>query len=231
MKQYKNTPSALTAIIFDMDGLMVDTEPLSQDIWSQIVSRYGVTLDESVYARMVGLRSSESVHIIRQAYHLPLTAQELVTMRNAMWEARWREGVPIRPGLYQLHDEISRRGVPWAVATSSPRHYAEGVLKQLALQPTNGAIAAGDEVAHSKPAPDIYLLAAERLGTHPATCLALEDSVPGGRAAQAAGMTLVAVPAGTTSRADFDFAPFVFDSLADVAGNLDTLFALTGAGQ
>ncbi len=221
--------AALTAVIFDMDGLMVDTEPLSQNIWAQIVARYGATLDESVYARMVGFRSSESVHIIKEAYQLPLPAEELVAMKNAMWEARWRQGVPTRPGLHQLHSELSRRRIPWAVATSSPRHYAEGVLKQLDLQPTGSAIAAGDEVIHSKPAPDIYLLAAQRLGVQPAACLALEDSVPGGRAALAAGMTLAAVPTGTTSRADFGFAHYVFDSLADVAGNLDVFFAMTGA--
>ncbi len=220
---------ALTAIIFDMDGLMVDTEPLSQEIWAQIVSRYGVTLEESVYARMVGLRSSESVHIIKQAYSLPLPAEELAAMKNSIWEIRWREGVPAMPGLHKLHDEISRRQIPWAVATSSPRYYAEQVLKQLGLEPTGGAIAGGNEVAHAKPAPDIYLLAARRLGVDPATCLALEDSVPGARAALAAGMTLAAVPSGTTSRADFDFAPYLFDSLADVAGQLDTFFAVTSA--
>lgn len=204
---------------------MVDTEPLAQQIWSRILAGYGYDLDDEVYARVVGRRTAESARIIQQAYHLPLSPEQLADLKSTMWEARWRQGVPPRPGLFILHAEIARRNIPWAVATSSPRDYAEHILRGLSLWPTHGAIAAGDEVANGKPAPDIYLLAARHLAVDPSSCLVLEDSVPGGRAAQSAGMTLAAVPFGFTSSSDFDFAPFIFNSLGEVADTLSALFS------
>ena len=126
------------------------------------------------------------------------------------------------PGLMALHNALGARGVPWAVAASSLRIYAEAVLQQMGLTPTHGAVATGDDVQHGKPAPDIYLLAARRVGIDPERCLALEDSVPGARAAQAAGMRVVVIPNGVPPER-FDFADYVFGSLNDVAEHLDAL--------
>jgi beta-phosphoglucomutase-like phosphatase (HAD superfamily) len=124
-----------------------------------------------------------------------------------------------------LQAEIARRQIPWAVATSSPRHHAEIILTQLALADSCRAIAGGDEVRQGKPAPDIYLLAAERLGIAPAHCLALEDSLPGSQAAVAAGMVTVAVPGGDRAAAEFAHADFIFPSLHQVLAHLDELMS------
>lgn len=217
-------PPPLQAIVFDMDGLMVDTEPLSRIVWQAILADYEQTLTDETYAQMVGRRADESVRLVLENHDLPLTAAELTAIKTERWGACWRQGVPVRPGLHELHEEISRRNIPWAVATSSGRDYALEILAQLGLQPTKGAVAGGDEVTHSKPAPDIYLLAAERLGVPPAQCLALEDSVPGGMAAVAAGMTLAAVPYDSTSPADFPFATGIYASLHQVLQELDRFF-------
>lgn len=212
------------AIVFDMDGLMVDTEPLAQQIWADILRQYGHDLSPAVYARIVGRRTDFSAQLLLALYPMPLTAAELAALKHNRWTARWRQGVPAMPGLHELHAALIRRGIPWAVATSSPRDYAEFVLHHLGLWPTRGAIAAGTEVQQGKPAPDIYLLAAGRLGVPPMACLALEDSVPGGQAAVAAGMTLVAVPNGTTTADDFPFAAAVLPSLSAVAARLADWF-------
>lgn len=127
------------------------------------------------------------------------------------------------PGLMPLHAEITRRQIPWAVATSSPYHQAETVLTQLGLIDACCAIAAGNEVSQGKPAPDIYLLAAQRLGIAPENCLALEDSVPGSQAAAAAGMITVAVPNGDTQINDFPHAHYILPSLHAVLTYLDEL--------
>ena len=202
---------------------MVNTEPLARQAWDQVLARYGHRLDDHVYAGMVGRRTPESARQVVEAYNLPMSAAALAAAKTVVWEKMWRQGVPAMPGLAALHQALAERNIPWAVATSSPRLYARHVLDQLGLADACGALAAGDEVTHGKPAPDIYLLAADRLGVEPERCLALEDSVPGGRAAQAAGMTLVAVPGFPATVADFTFADYTFPSLVEVTAALNRL--------
>lgn len=201
---------------------MVDSEPLARQAWDEVLATYGYRLDDETQAAIVGRRTRESAAIVRERFALTVEAEALAAAKVARWEFIWRRGLPAMPGLQTLHEALAARDVPWAVATSSPRHYATGVLEQLGLLGMCRAIAAGDEVVHGKPAPDIYLLAAERLGIAPQACLALEDSEPGARAAQAAGMTVVAIPNGVPQEA-FDFADYVMDSLAGVADQLDRL--------
>jgi HAD superfamily hydrolase (TIGR01509 family) len=212
----------LEAVVFDLDGLMVDSEPLARQAWDEVLAAYGHRLDDETQAAIVGRRTRESAEIVRERFGLAVAAEELAAAKVARWESIWRRGLPAMPGLNTLHEVLMARGVPWAVATSSPRHYATGVLAQLGLLQACRAIAAGDEVVHGKPAPDIYLLAAERLEIAPRLCLALEDSEPGARAAQAAGMTVVAVPNGVPQEV-FAFADYVMASLHAVAEELDRL--------
>lgn len=212
----------LQAVIFDLDGLMVDSEPLARKAWDELLADFGHRLDDATHQRMVGRRTRESAQIVRDAYPLPLTAEELAEAKSQRWQAIWQAGLPPMPGLGELQLELARRALPWAVATSSPRAYAAGVLVQLGLDGACGAIAGGDEVEQGKPAPDIYLLAAERLGVNPTLCLALEDSAPGVRAAQAAGMVAVAIPNGAPAN-ELAFADYTFSSLHQVAEQLDRL--------
>lgn len=204
------------AIIFDMDGLMVDSEPVARRGWEIVLASYGRELDQQTYERMVGRRLEESAAIVIETYDLLLSPERLAQIKEAEMKKLWASGLPVMPGLHQLVDYLDKRNIPWGVATSSRRHYALDVLAQLRITNSCKAVAAGNEVKHGKPAPDIYLLVAERLKVDPKQCLALEDSVPGGRAAVAAGMTLAAVPNGHTKAADFPFAHYIFDSLHDV---------------
>ncbi|MCA9898757.1 MAG: HAD-IA family hydrolase, partial [Anaerolineales bacterium] len=155
---------------------------------------------------------------------LPEPVPVIIQKRAAIYSQIRANGVPTMPGLHELHDEIARRQIPWAVATSSPHHHAEEILQQLGLQNRCRAIAAGDEVADGKPNPAIYLLAAERLGIPPQHCLALEDSGPGSLAAARAGMTAIAIPNAQTKTADFSHVHHRYSSLHEVLANLDTFF-------
>ncbi len=215
----------ITTVIFDMDGLMVDTEPLSRQAWGEVLREYGHRLDDGVYARMIGHRSSDSGQMVLDAYPLPLTLNELILAKNGRYQTILAQGIPEMPGLRALLAELARRHIPWGVATSSPRAHAQAILSRLGLAGACSALATGDEVAHGKPAPDIYRLAAERLGVLPQQCMALEDSAPGCQAAVAAGMRGVAVPNGHTTQADFSFAYAVLPSLQAVATRLDDLLA------
>ncbi len=214
----------LKAIVFDMDGLMVDSEPLSQRAWDEYLRPYGHQLSEETVQSIIGLRADLSTPVIKELYSLPDPVPTIISKRAAIYSQIRANGVPAMPGLHALHDEIARRGLPWAVATSSPRAHALEILEQLNLLSRCRAVAAGDEVAHGKPHPDIYLLAAERLGVAPHDCLALEDSGPGSQAAASAGMTVIAIPNVQTKMADFSHVHYLYRSLEDVLANLDLWF-------
>lgn len=211
------------AVVFDLDGLMVDSEPLSRQAWAHLLARYGHALDDDTYERMIGFRSDISSRIVLETFGLPLSPGEIASQKEAIFDKLRSNGIPVMHGLYALEAELLRRGIPWAVATSSPRHHAIIILEQLGLSGACQAIAAGDEVVEGKPAPDVYLLAAQRLGYPPGECLALEDSLPGSQAAFAAGMTVVAIPREESLGPQFSHAHHVFSSLQEVADHLERL--------
>ncbi len=214
-----------TAIIFDMDGLMVNTEPLSRRAWQQVLQPYGHQLSDAVYQQIIGRRIDASAQILLEAYPLPFGAEEFVKRKQTLFAAQRAQGVPVMPGLFELHAEIEARGIVWGVATSSSRAHANEILAQLGLADKCHAVAAGDEARLGKPAPDIYLLAAQRLEIVPERCLALEDSVPGCEAAHAAGMLTIAVAghkAGSKSDG-YHMADYRYSSLHEVTANLDWL--------
>jgi len=213
------------ALVLDIDGLMVDTEPISRLAWDKVLARYGHELDDDLHARMIGYRFDESVHMLLDAYDLTLSVEEIKQMKSVEYAAILSRGAPVMPGLYDLVAGINQHGLPWAVATSSPYAHAEEILLQLKLTDSCSAIAGGDEVPYGKPAPDIYLLAAKRLGLPPEHCMALEDSAPGCRAALTAGMMTLAIPNGDSEKVDFPEVHGVFKSLSDVSQELDQLLS------
>lgn len=212
-----------TAVLFDMDGLMVDTEPLARAAWQRVVAPYGLFIDDDIYGQMLGRRTVESAQLVLDALPLSLSRDELVERKTAEFLLSLAGGVPAMPGLWELLERIEHSGLSWAVATSTPRPVAEIVLGKLGVVGRYAALACGDEVARGKPAPDIFLLAADRLGVAPAACLALEDSAAGCAAAAAAGMRVIAVPTELTRHEAFACARAIYPSLKEVAADLEEL--------
>lgn len=197
---------------------MVDTETLSRRAWEQIAADYGQTISDDLYGRMLGIRTTESAVLARDELALPLSVDELIARKTAVFLADLAaSGVPVMPGLLALLDALDARGLPWAVATSTPRAVAAHILGQMGLAERCGALAGGDEVAQGKPSPELYLLAAERLGVDPAACLALEDTPIGCAAAAAAGACVLVVPTEMTRDAAFPCAHRLYPSLTEVA--------------
>ena len=203
---------------------MVDTEPLARAAWERVVAPYGATMTNDLYGRMLGRRTAESAQLVLDELRLPLPHDELVARKTDVFLDSLSAGVPVMPGLWALLSAVKARGLPWGVATSTPRSVAEVILGKLGVVGRYTALACGDEVARGKPAPDIFLLAAKRLGVAPVACLALEDSAAGCAAAAAAGMRVIAVGEGAmTDGAAFASAYRRYSSLAHVAADLDLL--------
>ena len=205
---------APAAVIFDMDGLLVDTERLSFGA-SALVLRdlRGVTLPHEVMVALVGRRYDECWAYMRELYGLTESIEELEAAQTAYYAPMLREQAEPMPGARELVAALHERGYPLAIASSSPLWQIEAVVDRLNLRGMLAAVASGEEVPHGKPAPDVYLLAAERLGVPPARCLALEDSGPGTIAAKAAGMRVIAVPSAETAGHSFEHADLVLPSL------------------
>jgi HAD superfamily hydrolase (TIGR01509 family) len=219
----------IQTIIFDMDGLLVDSEPLARRSWEKVIRPYDLTLDDETYSSMIGLRLEESSRLLQSRLSIPADPADLALQKETVLAQLGTEGIPPMPGLRHLMRELQVRQIPWAVATSNRRAFATQVLQQLGLLSVCKTLTTGEEVERGKPAPDIYLLAAERMDVAPERCLALEDSVPGAQAAKAAGMVTIAVPGPHEEAEAFDFADFVYDTLDGVAQELDRLLAAGSA--
>jgi HAD superfamily hydrolase (TIGR01509 family) len=183
------------AVIFDMDGLMFDSENLGRMGWLNAGKKWGYPITDKEYSRVIGRTVRDAEAIFKQIFGEDFPYQELRRHR-VEFEHRFYEehGVPLKPGLPELLDFLEARSLPKAVATSAGRNAAIGKLTRTHLLKRFQAIVSGDEVERGKPAPDIFLLAAQKLNIPAPQCMVLEDSQAGIRGAHAAGMIPVMVP-------------------------------------
>ncbi|SFZ71893.1 HAD family hydrolase [Chitinimonas taiwanensis] len=181
------------AVLFDMDGLMLDSESAVMQCWIEAAAAHGKTLDEELLHAMVGLHEKLCFALLCQR----MPEEEVWTLAratDALYHERVEAGLPLKPGIRSLLEWLDELGIPKAVATSTRRDRAEHKLTQSGLIKHFPVVITGSDIEHPKPAPDIYLLAAKTLQVDPQHCLVLEDSEPGVRAALAAGMTPIQVP-------------------------------------
>lgn len=184
---------ALQAVLWDMDGTLVDTEPVWIAAEYALAARHGATWSDEHALDLVGRDLVTSGGYIRDHMGLEMTPEQVVETLLDHVVGAVRDEVEWRPGARELLAEQRSAGVPAALVTMSYRRLADAVVE--ALPPgTFGAVVVGDEVGNGKPHPEPYLTAARRLGVHPARCVAIEDSPPGAESAQAAGCHVLAVP-------------------------------------
>lgn len=181
------------AVVFDMDGLMLDSERAINECMARAASDLGHDLPASLWLQMIGGGDGLCRRLLADRIGADATV-ELLARAEAMYDVVADAGIDHRPGIVDLLDWLVARGIPRAVATSTRRPLAMRKLAAAGLLPYFDAVATSSDVAAQKPAPDVYLLAASKLGVAPARCLVLEDSPTGVRAALAAGMTPVQVP-------------------------------------
>ena len=183
------------AVIFDMDGLLLDTETLAARAWRACAAAQGVDFDDALALRLVGRNFADCSSLVRSHYPHPYPADAVLGGWHAAYdEIVARDGIALKAGVHEVLDWLDEVQLPRAVATSTRRARAEAKLADAGLLQRFHALVGGDEVRHGKPAPDLPLEAARRIGAAPAECVVLEDSEPGVRAALAAGMGVFMVP-------------------------------------
>ncbi len=209
------------AVILDLDGLMVDSEPLHQRAFNELLKRRGIDYQFEIaeYGRcFVGIPVVENAEYLISRFNLRGTAKDIIAEREAIFEELISNpaNLVVMPGVFKLLDDLQSRGFPLAVASGSPRIQVDLMLCGMGIAERFRAIVGGTDVPKTKPAPDVYLHAAQQLGIAPANCVAIEDSATGITAAKAAGMRAIAVPNQYTAHQDLSLADARAEGLAQV---------------
>lgn len=183
----------IKCIIFDMDGVLINTEPLHYHIWQQICAEHGFTLEYDKYKGCIGSTIKYLFDLLLQNYGVAFHNDPAILKRfREIKEAYLAEnGVPRIDGVPETVAALYRQGYILAVASSSSQDYIDFSIRELGIHPYFRLLFSGERVEHPKPAPDIFLEVAKRLRLQPSECLVVEDSCNGSRAARAAGMTCI----------------------------------------
>jgi HAD superfamily hydrolase (TIGR01509 family) len=214
----------LRALIFDFDGLILDTESPEWEAWRSAYAQHGVELPRSLWLRNIGTHGAfDPVGHLESLLGCQLERARLEELRRAEHE-RLCEGLELLPGVERVMAVARGKGLRLAVASSSSRRWVSRWLSHHAL--AFDAVCTRDDVARVKPAPDLYLAAAVALGCAPAECLALEDSPNGLAAALAAGMRSIVVPCALTADCEFPGAEARLRSLLELS--IEELMGISG---
>ncbi|MFF0183398.1 HAD family hydrolase [Streptomyces sp. NPDC005244] len=183
------------SVIFDLDGTLVDSEPNYFEAGRQTLAGQGVTdFTWADHERYVGISTRETLALWKDRYGLTAPLDDLLAEKNRRYLELARASTHVYPEMRGFVELLGAEGVPMAVASGSSPEAIEAILTGTGLASRVTTVVSADEVAHGKPAPDVFLEAARRLGADPSGCVVLEDAAPGATAARAAGMRCVAVP-------------------------------------
>lgn len=183
------------SVVFDLDGTLVDSEPNYYEAGRLTLAEYGVPdFSWAEHERYVGISTRETIADWRERYRLRAPVEELLSVKNRHYIGLARASTRAYPEMRAFVELLAAEGVPMAVASGSSPEAIEAILAGTGLDAHLRIVVSAEEVAHGKPAPDVFLEAARRLGADPADCVVLEDAAPGAAAAHAAGMRCIAVP-------------------------------------
>jgi HAD superfamily hydrolase (TIGR01509 family) len=180
-----------SAVIFDMDGLMLDTERITIPLWDEAGKKFGYRIPFDTVQKMVGISVQDARDVLFKEYGDDFPYEKIRGEFKLLCKREYENGIPHKKGLVFLLDHLTAAKIPFGVATSARRDSAMENLAKAGILEKFAAITGGDEVANGKPAPDIFLLAAKKLGAHPSACAGFEDSTAGLRGLHAAGIRSV----------------------------------------
>jgi len=188
--------SNISCLIYDLDGLLLDTESIYTDVTQKIVGKFDKVFDWSIKKKIIGRRSTQAAKIIVESLNLPITPRDYLNLRKNDLIEQLKNSKPM-PGAKEITTHFFQSGIKQAIATSSasPIYDAKKEKHKIWFSQFNLIVRGDDpELKEGKPAPDIFLITADRLGYKPKNCLVFEDAPAGVEAALAAGMNVVAVP-------------------------------------
>ncbi len=207
----------IAAVIFDMDGLMFDTESLFSIVQTDIALKHGKVFTLEIQNKMMGRKPLDAIKVMLE--ELGIDADPVIVAQER--DGKYLELLKIQsqpmPGLFEFLDFLDKHGIRKAIASGSHHEWIDALLGRFNIKDRFEVIVSGQDVAVAKPSPDIYLKAVKDLKLSPGECLVLEDAVNGIRAGKSAGCIAVAIPNHFTKHQDFSEADHVVKSLADPA--------------
>ncbi|KAK6134315.1 hypothetical protein DH2020_031938 [Rehmannia glutinosa] len=205
----------ISAVIFDLDGTLLNTEQVTKNILKEFLAKYGKVQDDEKEKKRLGMTFNESAIAIVRDYDLPLTPEQFRQEIVPMYHGKWLLAKPL-PGVNRLMRHLNENGVPFALASNSVRKNIDGKISHHDGWKEGFTVILGsDQVKSGKPSPDIFLEAAKRMGVDPLHCLVIEDSLVGVKAGKAAGMKVVAVPSLQIECDSYSIADSILHSLLE----------------
>ena len=212
----------IKALIFDMDGLMIDSERLYWQVEKDMAGNYGKEVKEETLWKMMGRRPIEGMRIFVEDLELPISAEKALALRDARMRGKYRDESEAMPGLFHILDTFCRK-LSLAVCTGAQREFMEIVVDRLKIREKFDVLQASDEIKKGKPDPEIYLTTCARLGVDPPKCIVLEDSSNGALAGKRAGCYTIAVPSKYSLGQNFSFVDFVSSDLFAAEAHISEL--------
>jgi HAD superfamily hydrolase (TIGR01509 family) len=222
-------PSPFSAVIFDLDGVLADSEPWWNQIDAKLLAEHGVSYRGEYHRNVLGVSYRLAVEFYRNAFHISASVEELMRRRGEIATDFFANRVSLFPSAKTTLEQLREMKLHLAVATSSVSASARPFLDRTGIRSLFGVVVTGDEVQRGKPHPDIYLRTAKRLGSSPEECLVIEDALAGVSAAKAANMRVAAIPDTrfVDSREYEMKADYVLGSLSEIPALIRRISAAT----
>ena len=209
------------AIIFDMDGVVIDSEPLWEKSEKILIGNYGMDYKTDYRDKILGLNQSDSARLMKETFNLELTIQEIIQKRLEILLSLYKNELKLIDGIEKILYESSKN-FKVGLASSSPREIIDFVLDKFEINKYFQSVVSGDCTNNGKPDPDIYLEAAKQLKTKPENCIAIEDSINGVLSAKNAGMYCIAIPDKRLERKKYKMADLIVDNISEI--RIDEIF-------
>lgn len=207
----------LKAIIFDMDGVLIDSEPVHLEANRRLMEKLGLEFDREYYMQFIGSTTDYMWDKMKKDYNISLTPDELMTISDDfVKEINGESGYPVMEGASELIHKLHKSGLKLAVASSSGMKRIISSIEKLKVSEEIDCVVSGQELRKPKPAPDIFLRAAEKLNVLPEECIVIEDSVNGMKAAKNAGMICVMYENKSLGSWDSSYADYILQSFNDI---------------